>query len=96
MNGTSTFYIFLDVSDVKVDVMDFCLYLLFKYGIATVPGSAYGRSTDKFIRIGIGVESEERISYALNIIKMVIEQELTDIDYVNDKLKKNGFYRFEG
>lgn len=96
LNGTSTFYIFLDVSDVKVDVMDFCLYLLFKYGIATVPGSAYGRSTDKFIRIGIGVESEERISYALNIIKMVIEQELTDIDYVNDKLKKNGFYRFEG
>lgn len=96
LNGASTFYIFLNVEEVKENVLDFCLYLLFKYGIATVPGSAYGKSTDKFIRIGIGAESEERIFYALDIIKLVIDQQLTDIDYVNDKLKKNGFYRFEG
>ncbi len=95
LNGASTFYIFLNVDGVKQDVMDFCLYLLFKYGIATVPGRAYGKSTDKFIRVGIGVESEERLHYALDVIKMVMEQDLTDAKYVNDKLKKNGFYRFE-
>ena len=96
LKGSSTFYIFLEVKDIKEDVLDFCLYLLFKYGIATVPGSAYGKSTNKFIRIGIGAESEERIYYALDVIKLVIDQQLTDADYVKDKLKKNGFYRFEG
>lgn len=96
LKGSSTFYIFLDVKDIKEDVLDFCLYLLFKYGIATVPGSAYGKSTNKFIRIGIGAESEERIYYALDVIKLVIDQQLTDANYVKDKLKKNGFYRFEG
>lgn len=96
LKGSSTFYIFLDVKDIKEDVLDFCLYLLFKYGIATVPGSAYGKSTNKFIRIGIGAESEERIYYALDVIKLVIDQQLTDVNYVKDKLKKNGFYRFEG
>lgn len=96
LKGSSTFYIFLEVKDIKEDVLDFCLYLLFKYGIATVPGSAYGKSTNKFIRIGIGAESEERIYYALDVIKLVIDQQLTDVDYVKDKLKKNGFYRFEG
>jgi len=96
LKGSSTFYIFLDVKDIREDVLDFCLYLLFKYGIATVPGSAYGKSTNKFIRIGIGAESEERIYYALDVIKLVIDQQLTDVNYVKDKLQKNGFYRFEG
>lgn len=94
LSGSSTFYIFIDVNNLKADVMDFCLYILFKYGIAVVPGSAYGKSTDKFIRVGIGVESEERIFYALDVIKMVIEQNMTSREYVDDKLIKNGFYRF--
>ena len=95
LKGASTFYIFLNVEGVKQDVMDFCLFLLFKYGIATVPGRAYGKSTEKFIRVGIGVESEERIHYALDVIKMVMEQNLTDSRYVEDRLKKNGFHKFE-
>lgn len=94
LQGGSTFYIFVDVSDIQVDTLDFCLYLLFKYGIATVPGSAYGKSTDRFIRVGIGCESEERIHHALDIIKMVIADNLADAEYVTRKLEKNGFYRF--
>lgn len=94
LEGTSTFYIFLNVDELKTETLDFCLYLLFKYGIATVPGSAYGESTDKFIRIGIGAEPEERIFYALNTIKTVLYKNLTDTEYVNKKLYKNGFYRF--
>ena len=93
--GSCTFYIFVSVDGIKADVMTFCLYLLFKYGIAVVPGGAYGKSTERFVRVGIGVESEERIHYALNIIKTVIEENLTDSGYVEEKLRKNGFHKFE-
>jgi aspartate aminotransferase/aminotransferase len=34
-----------------------------------VPGSAYGTSTDRFIRVSIGSESEERIWDALQVIQ---------------------------
>lgn len=95
LEGTATFYIFLNINGMREDTLDFCLYLLFKYGIATVPGSAYGESTDKFIRIGIGAEPEERIRYALNTIKTVLYKNLTDAEYVKNKLQKKGFYRFE-
>lgn len=88
-------FTFLDLEELKIDTLDFCLFLLFKYGISTVPGGAYGQSTEKFIRIGIGAESEERIYYALDIIKMVLEENLASEDYVKEKLKRNGFYRFE-
>lgn len=94
LDGAATFYIFLRVERLQADILDFCLYLLFKYGISTVPGSAYGESTNKFIRVGIGVESEERICYAIDIINMVLKQNLTDKDYVDKRLKQNGFYRF--
>ncbi len=95
LDGASTFYIFLDMEGLKVDTLDFCLFLLFKYGISTVPGGAYGQSTEKFIRIGIGAESEERIYYALDIIKMVFKENLANEDYVKEKLDSNGFHRFE-
>lgn len=94
LNGSSTFYIFVKVDALEVETLDFCLYLLLKYGIACVPGSAYGKSTDGFIRIGIGAESDERIIYALNTIKSVLDENLIDIKYINELLKKRGMYRF--
>ena len=47
--------------------------LIFIHNISTVPGSAYGESTERFLRISIGTESEERIYEALNIIKLILE-----------------------
>lgn len=94
LNGASTFYIFLCVEELEIDTLDFCLFLLFKYGISTVPGGAYGQSTESFIRIGIGAEPEERIYYALDIIRMVLEEKMSDRRYVDEKLSRNGFYRF--
>lgn len=93
--GGSTFYIFIDVQNLKVTTLDFCLYLLLKYGIAVVPGSAYGKSTAGFIRVGIGAESEERLVRAFDIIKLVYDRQLTDVDYVNKRLKAKGYYRFQ-
>ncbi len=94
LKGNATFYIFIDVSGIHTDTLDFCLYLLFKHGIATVPGGAYGESTDRFIRIGIGAESEERLKEALNTIQMVLRNDLADKEYVLKKLKKNNYHRF--
>lgn len=93
--GTSTFYFFVHIGNFKGSSMDFCLYLLFKYGVAAVPGSAYGSSTERFIRLSFGTESEERIHHALVLIKDLISQNYCDIEYINKNLKTNGFNRFE-
>ena len=67
--GTSTFYVFLDVSKYKGNTLDLCYTLLLKYGIATIPGGAYGESTKKYLRLSVGTECTERIEAALEIIK---------------------------
>lgn len=94
IEGSATFYFFIKTEDFENSILDLSLYLLFGHGIATVPGSAYGLSTEHFIRIGIGTESEERIKKALGIIKSVLENKRIDTDFVNDSLAKGGFYRF--
>jgi len=95
LHGDSTFYFFVSIEGFVDSALNLSLYLLFKYGIATVPGSAYGESTEKFIRVGIGAESEERICYALDMIKAVIKQKHVDKEYVDRKIKENGFSKFE-
>ncbi|UZQ50535.1 pyridoxal phosphate-dependent aminotransferase [Clostridium kluyveri] len=93
--GDSTFYFFVSIDEFEDSVLDLSMYLLFRYGISTVPGDAYGKSTGKFIRIGIGVESEERLKNALDIIKAVIESKYVDQAFIDKKLKENGFQRFK-
>jgi aspartate aminotransferase/aminotransferase len=95
LKGSSTFYFFINIGNFSGTSIDFCLFLLFKYNIAAVPGSAYGERTERFIRVGIGTESEERIYYALDIIKDVIYESKFDSDYLNEKLKLYGYYKFE-
>jgi aspartate aminotransferase/aminotransferase len=67
--GTSTFYFFIDIGAYAGTSSDFAITLLAEQMISIVPGSAYGESTDRFIRMGIGAESEERIWEALNLIR---------------------------
>ena len=49
-------------------LLDFALHLLMKHHVAVVPGSAYGQTTDRFVRISIGTETEARIQKALSTI----------------------------
>ena len=42
------------------------------HNVATVPGSAYGASTERFLRVSIGVESEERIADALALLRSIL------------------------
>jgi aspartate/methionine/tyrosine aminotransferase len=72
--GGSTFYFFVDIGNFPGTSLDFALKLLADKRVAVVPGSAYGASTDRFVRMSIGTESEERIWEALQFIK-----DMTDI-----------------
>ena len=67
--GSSTFYIFLDLTEYYEDTYDLAVELLEKFNISMVPGSAYGKSTRGYLRISIGVENIERISHAINVLK---------------------------
>ncbi|MFB9276309.1 pyridoxal phosphate-dependent aminotransferase [Cohnella cellulosilytica] len=93
--GSSTFYFFVHIGQFEGSSMDFCLYLLFKYGVATVPGSAYGASTERFIRVSFGTESEERIHLALALIKDLITEGNCDEAYIHANIKSNGYKFFE-
>jgi aspartate/methionine/tyrosine aminotransferase len=72
MPGGSTFYFLIDLGQFRGTSLEFALKLLFEHQISVVPGSAYGKSTERFVRIGIGTEPEERIIQALTVIKSVI------------------------
>lgn len=84
MNGVGTFYFLLDVSEFKGTTEELVYDLLINHNIATVPGDAYGESTSRFIRFGIGVEDEETIEKSLKIIKSFIDMK----EYDNTKIVK--------
>lgn len=67
--GGTTFYFFVSIGDFPGSSQDFALSLLLRNRIAVVPGSAYGESTGRFVRVSIGTESDERITEALSAIK---------------------------
>lgn len=82
LSGDATFYFFVDLEKFPGTSTDFAMHLLLRKMISVVPGSAYGRSTDRFIRIGIGTESEERTWEALQVIKsMMMVNELPELNY---------------
>ena len=56
--------------------------------IAVVPGSAYGASTNRFVRISIGTESEDRIDRALDAIRRQISINDYDRHSYNAALEK--------
>ena len=95
LGGSSTFYMFIHLGNYKYSSLDFALYLLFKYRIAVVPGSAYGASTERFIRVGVGVETNENIQNAILIIKKVIMNQEYDEILVSENLQRLGIQKFE-
>ena len=94
LDGTATFYTFVDIGQYKYNSLDLALYLLFKYHISVVPGLAYGKSTERFIRIGIGAEPMEDIKEALKVIKNVISEDEFDNEVIDRGLKVLNMHRF--
>ncbi len=94
LEGTATFYIFMNIGNYKYSSMELGLYLLMKYGISIVPGLAYGQSTERFIRIGVGAETVDDIKMCLDIIKRVIDNNEYDDDFIESELKNIHMNRF--
>ena len=94
LDGGATFYIFMNIGDYRYSSMELGLYLLTKYKISVVPGLAYGRSTGRFIRLGVGAESIEDIQLCLRTIRRVIEENEYDDAFVNAELEALHMNRF--
>ncbi|MDX2345535.1 MAG: pyridoxal phosphate-dependent aminotransferase [Legionella sp.] len=86
--GSSTFYFFVKTGAYQGSIHDLALYLLLEKGVALVPGSAYGATTDKFLRLSIGTESEERIENGLRILKNVLSGPPIDSAYIHAELAR--------
>jgi aspartate/methionine/tyrosine aminotransferase len=69
MAGTGTFYYFISIEDYPGNADDFALDLLINDKISVVPGSSYGESTDRFVRVSLGYEPEDRVIEAFRRIK---------------------------
>ena len=93
--GSATFYLFVNIGEYKYSSLDLALLLLTKYRISVVPGLAYGQSTGRFIRIGVGAESIDDLKTSLDIIKRVIDNNEFDPIVVDEKLKELKMNRFE-
>lgn len=95
LGGASTFYFFVSIEDFPGTSLDYALHLLLNNAIAVVPGSAYGPSTGRFVRVSIGTESEERIWESLAVMKDLIETKGCDPEDLKRKLADLGFAPIE-
>ena len=74
MPGASTFYFFVDIAASGLSSEEYAERLLRERSIAVVPGSYYGATTDRFVRIGVGTEPEARIEAALVQIRETLKR----------------------
>lgn len=72
--GDGTFYLFVSIEDSELRSEEFCTRLFHDRGVSAVPGIGYGNSCDRFIRIGVGSESIERISAGIDRIMQLIQE----------------------
>jgi aspartate aminotransferase/aminotransferase len=94
LSGASTFYFFVSIEGFPGSDMDFALSLLLERGVAVVPGSAYGASTSRFVRVSIGTESEERVGHALLLIRDLIRTNEFDHGRLRARLDSSGIPAF--
>lgn len=88
LKGDSTFYFFVCIEGFPGSDKDFANLLLIENKIAVVPGSAYGKSTNRYIRVSIGTENKTSIIKALNKIKENINISAINKNYISKKIKE--------
>ncbi|MGW1775057.1 pyridoxal phosphate-dependent aminotransferase [Streptomyces sp. NPDC002104] len=74
MPGDSTFYLFASLGASRLNSEEFAELLLTRYGVGVVPGIGYGASCDRFVRISVGAESEERLIRGVCAVATLIEE----------------------
>lgn len=68
----ATFYMMVDISETGMNSLDFALALLKNARVAVVPGIAYGKSCDKYVRIAFTLD-KSRIEEGVKRIKSFVE-----------------------
>ncbi|WP_327745268.1 pyridoxal phosphate-dependent aminotransferase [Streptomyces europaeiscabiei] len=71
--GDSTFYLFAPLGESRLGSEEFAEELLHRNKVSVVPGIGYGASCDRFVRISVGAESEERLRRGISAVRMLIE-----------------------
>jgi len=76
--GEATFYLFLSIAGSSLSSDEFCTRLLEEHRVSAVPGIGYGRSCDRFVRVGVGTESMERMKHGIALIHQLIQETAVD------------------
>jgi aspartate/methionine/tyrosine aminotransferase len=63
-----TFYAFVNIKNMGMSSIDAANYFLERYGVATVPGSAYGKSGEGYLRFSL-TQHKDKLVETLNRIK---------------------------
>lgn len=71
--GDATFYLFASLGESRLDSTEFAEQLLTRHGVAVVPGAGYGSSCDRFVRVAVGAESEDRLVRGMHAIADLVE-----------------------
>lgn len=95
MKGSSTFYFLVSIENFPGTSLEYSLYMLLFHQVAVVPGSAYGQSCSRFVRVGIGTESEERIHNALMLMRDLMTLKNYDPAALYKKMETEGLHLFE-
>jgi len=74
MPGTATFYLFASLGRSRLTSTEFTTRLLRDSGVSVVAGIGYGASCDRYIRISIGAEPEDRIYRGFDAVRRLIEE----------------------
>ncbi|MEV0174686.1 aminotransferase class I/II-fold pyridoxal phosphate-dependent enzyme [Streptomyces sp. NPDC050803] len=72
--GDATFYLFASLGASRLDSEEFAATLLDRHRVAVVPGIGYGASCDRFVRISVGTESEERLVRGVSAVASLVEE----------------------
>ncbi|MCX5400299.1 pyridoxal phosphate-dependent aminotransferase [Streptomyces sp. NBC_00102] len=71
--GDATFYLFASLGESRLDSTEFAERLLTRYGVAVVPGAGYGASCDRFVRVAVGAETEDRLVRGMHALADLVE-----------------------
>ncbi|NUP49818.1 MAG: pyridoxal phosphate-dependent aminotransferase [Catenulispora sp.] len=76
--GDSTFYLFPSIASSRLTSGEFADELLRRYRVSAVAGLAYGQSCDRFIRVSVGAEPEDRLLRGIHAICDLIDETRID------------------
>lgn len=72
--GDSTFYLFASLGASRLNSEEFAERLLRQHRVGVVPGIGYGASCDRFVRISVGTETDERLTRGMTTMASLVHE----------------------